>query len=463
VKQKTWSLIATGLCIAGLQWAATVLADVPRAPGIFAGIPPTTGPAIVDGQLTEQQMRDKAAALWNQQEENGSGLPHALWVDRKGIVVASPPTTAPADPLASATMVSIHLDNVPTRKAISDFSKQTGVKLAMIQPQMWRGRSFPAVKMDADNIPLLEAVNEFACKTGLAPAETRNWGMAPPSDPAHPHLAMTIQEENRSLGPWEVSGPFAFEVQQISRSILLSQDAGNSPVMMFIAVQHEPRITVLGKDQSVTVTEAVDDKGNKLSAAGYGPMPGRHRGLWGSLLFGSPKTEPVYWATMDQPYWVNLQCPPDAGKKIVRFRGTVGFLVQTESQTLEAKAEQDSVLEKTVGGVKCKVGPIKLDQGQQLDCPLLFTRETMDQASWTQMASALRGIVPRLLDDNGVVLPNEQPMGGNSQGDSVSASFHWWMNGTNGDAPRPAKLLLDLPTRTRVIEVPIQFDNLPLP
>lgn len=46
------------------------------------------------------------------------------------------------------------------------------MKLAIIDPQMWRGRSFPAITMDADNIPLLEAVNELACKAGLTPAST---------------------------------------------------------------------------------------------------------------------------------------------------------------------------------------------------------------------------------------------------------------------------------------------------
>jgi hypothetical protein len=56
-----------------------------------------------------------------------------------------------------------------------------------------------------------------------------------------------------------------------------------------------------------------------------------------------------------------------------------------------------------------------------------------------------------------------QHMGGNSQGDVVQANFYWWMQGNEGDNPHPAKLLLDVPTKTRVVEVPIQFDSLPLP
>ncbi len=468
MKRPKQLLSATYRCCAGLLLTATLLADTPRTPGIFNGIPPTTGPAIVDGALTEQQARDKIAAVWNQQDQDGQPSPHGLWIDRKGVIVPANPTTAPADDLLSPTLVSVHLNNVQTKKAMTDFGKQTGVKLTMFQPQMWRGRSFPAVTMDVDKIPLLEAVNEFSCKTGLMPAGSNNGWPIPWSDPAHPHIPLSLQQENRSIGPWEISGPFAFEVQQISHSMALTQDSANSPIQLLIEMQQEPKLVVLGKDQNLTIDEAVDDKGNKLSSDSFNPMQPRHRGMWSELLTGGPRAQPaqpqIFWSPMNQPFWVNLQCPANPGKTIKSFRATARFLVQTQSETLEAAfADKDAVTEKTIAGIKCKVGPLTMPSPQQINCSVQFTRDKLDQAAWSQIASALQQLNPRLLDDNGTLIPNMQHMGGNSQGDVVQANFYWWMQGNEGDNPHPAKLLLDVPTKTRVVEVPIQFDSLPLP
>jgi hypothetical protein len=468
LKRVTKQILICGLSVAALLVATGWSADPPHPLGIFNGVPPSTGPAIVDGELTEQQARDKIAALWNQQDQNGQPSPHGLWVDRKGVIVAAGPTTAPVDDLLSPTLVSVHLNNVQTRKAISDFGKQTGVKLAMIQPEMWRGRSFPAVTMDGDKIPLLEAVNEFSCKTGLATAGSNNGWAIPPSDPAHPRIPLTLQQDNRSLGPWEVFGPFAFEVQQISHSIALNQDPANSPIQLMIEMQHEPRLVLLGKDQNVAVDEAVDDKGNKLGFTDFSQGQPRKRGLWSALLTGGsraqPVQQPIYWAPLNQPFWVNLQCPASPGKSIAKFRAHTHILVQSQSETLEAVfADKDAVVEKTIAGIKCKVGPISTPSSQQTNCSVQFTRDTMDPAAWSQIATALQSVSPRMLDDNGTPFPNMQLMGGNTQGDVVQANFYWYTQSADGQSPRPAKLVLDVPTKTRTVEVPIQFDNLPLP
>jgi hypothetical protein len=100
---------------------------------------------------------------------------------------------------------------------------------------------------------------------------------------------------------------------------------------------------------------------------------------------------------------------------------------------------------------------------QQINCSVQFTRDTMDQASWSQIATALQNVSPRLLDDNGTAFPNMQHMGGNAQGDVVQANFYWYTQSADGQSPHPAKLLVDVPIKTRTVEVPVQFDNLPLP
>lgn len=99
-----------------------------------------------------------------------------------------------------------------------------------------------------------------------------------------------------------------------------------------------------------------------------------------------PVDPPIYWAGLDQPLWVNLQPPANPGKSIARFRARARFLLQTKSETLETAATDKEAVEKTIAGIKCKVGPVTMVSPQQINCSIQFKRDTMDPSAWNQLA-----------------------------------------------------------------------------
>jgi len=419
---------------------------------------------VVDGNLTADQRRAMVQAVWDKQNGSQNNASHARWESHRG---ASIPTTLPAD--LSATLVSVHLSNVPGQKALSEFSKQTGIHLSLLTQDISSRPVCGPVTLSVDNLPLLEAINELSCQAGFEPYDPRMWGQQDGilSTPQKPRIALSMQNVDSMMGPWEVSGPFAFEVQQISHSVDLN-DKASAPVHLTLGLQHEPKMILLNQSRSVTVIEATDDKGNHL--AGYAPVEPNppKQGLWSSLLGGRAHyvlPAAATWGSLDQPLGIDLQYPSDPGHKIVSLRGKVQFLLETKVQSIELAASEKPS-EQNVAGMKCTLGPLVINSPQVFSCTILLKRGSFSQANWDLIAASISGLKPIILDDQGKPLRDAQRQmtSSNYTSDFASASYMWWVQfDGNGDPPKPAKVMLDVPTEVRQIEVPISFENLPLP
>jgi hypothetical protein len=89
----------------------------------------------------------------------------------------------------------------------------------------------------------------------------------------------------------------------------------------------------------------------------------------------------------------------------------------------------------------------------------------MDDVQWARQARALANLHPVLLDASGTPLPAGHPMNSSGYGPSATCDYMWiqQMYSGNETPPRPATLRVDIPTEFEVVDVPVHFENLPLP
>ena len=455
---------------------------------------------IASGVPTPQEKRKNISAFWaGHGLQNAMSRPHARWEDRKGVILPPPPDlnnanaaetdSTKSDSSLSATLVSLHLDGAPLRAALLELGKQANAKFVVFPPFVWRQTAFPPITIDVDHQPLIEVVNEICCKAGLTSGWRMNrWGGGEPAtaDPATPVMPLEAQLVDNALGPWVVSGPFAFEVEQVDHFIPLGNPAGALPtdalptgaVNLSLVVQHEPKIVVLAV-QPVTATEAVDENGLSLlppasRATSTSPAPATPttitaaRSLVASLFGVRPSVRraPGPWQPAGSPMQIGLNCPVNAGKWIERVKFAPKFLVQarSETMTIAIKSPMDPV-QQTLAGMQVEVAPLVVQNQQFCNDSITYTRAQQTDEQWQQMQVALQSIKPVLLDANSQAFPQPQASFQQQSDQSITIQYTWVQQQYTQEFTSlvPAKMVLTLPSVLRVVNVPVEFNHLPLP
>ena len=389
---------------------------------------------------------------------------HPRWEDRRGTVLPPPATPAGA-PSLNPPLFSVHFKDVPIATALTQVGRMAGVRIVPVPPQQWRYGTSPTVTLDVDQQPLMELLNELCCKAGLVPWRSNGgWGMPAVSRPStRPTYAVQMGEVDQSMGPWVVSGPFSFEIVRISHVVSLANgDAGQ--LSLQLNVSHDPKVTVLG--QMADVVEASDEHGASLVA--QSSPQGDNTGGW----FGFGMRRRIFvetqgqWQSTDQPLNLQLAVTPNAGRQIVRMKVTAHFLLPTALEHLELPGVvAGDAKPQTVAGLTIAVTAPLPDNPFQVVRQITFTRGSQSDADW----QTLRGIFPNLnttlLDAQGAAA--QRAYAYLQSGDDKTAVYQYAWNGANwnGQQPnlKPAKLLIDVPKTLANVEVPIEFDHLPLP
>jgi hypothetical protein len=425
----------------------------PADPG--ARIFPATVAPATTAEPTLEQKRKYLVDFWGQAESGNR--PHGRWEDRSGQLLAAPtvesastPATQPAAEMnLASTPVSIHVANLPARAALAALAHAAGIKVAVLPRGAWQQSEFPSASLDADGKPMIEVLNELCCKVGLTGNANMGWNWDIPTlaDPAERLMILQVQSPDEAMGPWIVSGPFGFEVTQVDHTAELNPGADAAgTVQITLSVEHEPRMVLAGQSCQLKATEAVDDKGNKLT--------------------GWSQAQSESWGDANGSISVLLTCPKDCGRTIARLSGIERFLVQTSARRIELPIGADaSEMNKTVGELNLTIGPWQLNFPQQIHCAFTLQRGNMDDVQWARRARALGNLHPVLLDANGTPLPAGHPMNSSNYGRSATCDYMWIQQMYYGNETllRPAKLRVDIPTDFEVVDVPVHFENLPLP
>lgn len=346
-----------------------------------------------------------------------------------------------ANDKSAPTLITLHMKDAPAQTVLSEITRQGHAEIGT-WPDYVRQRINAKVTIDAEKQPFWLVVRDFCRQAGLAPERVgggRN--------------RITLMQRGNAWGnqPYSNRGCFFIVAQGAQRSHTIDynnpanrQTSFNINFVCFV----DPKVRVTRASRMVKVTEAVDDKGNSLVLD-----QGR-----GAESYVSPWGGSWYWDLT-----VPLAYRADMGSKLVHLRGSTQFSIMTKSETWEvpnilgAKA-----VEKKLPGYRyivhqlSKVGPTNYD----LKVSIEFPREKQNELGMMDFGSIQQQI--RLMDDQGRTYDAGGGGGGTRMGQADYDINFYSSNGGNGIGA-PARLVWDIPLEIKDVEVPLEFDELPLP
>lgn len=428
------ALLAVVLSIAAAN-AAAPTTDPTTAP--HAGSPPAP-PAATTRDVSNTDRRAYLSALWAQHPDYRLAGIDPLYRSRSGTIVPFP--ALPDRTPRGATLLSIHCAG-SAREALIEVARAGDLRFIASRAGLFHRAGIPDASLDLVDRPLLEAVYEICSQSGLQIVKIESppvAGATRPSSPREPgRMVLGPQPGGHAPGVWCTSGPFLYEVRRIEHSVFLAGIPDDRVHMVFSAWA-EPKIRVLAGPGRLVLDEVIDENGNSLIPPGdrnSNPKPGAE-------------------------FQVDLAYPKTAGRKIARFRATDHCITQRASINLQLPVPQTST-QLNVEGMTLAV-EVRPSQGSGYKLALIVGRGERSEFDWNRLRKAMGNLQPQLLNAAGAplhLLSDNDASGAND----ATTEYLWETGSRQGIAGKPARLLIEFPTDTWEVEVPIAFDNLPLP
>lgn len=346
------------------------------------------------------------------------------------------------------TRVTLRLLNVPPQEVIAELARQARAPIEVWPETMWRFNPRGPVTVDIDQKPFWVATREVCEKLNLRPQAMGG------------ERAFTLVDNrggaNPFKGPTVLSGPFMFVAGGVSESKQLTfgqavgvGDAKHS-LSLNLTLYAEPKLKVLGRSFRVDVKELTDEAGRSLTPTAIeNGMAGMDAQVQGNAI--------------------DVSIPLKAGtgaKRIAKLRGTQKLVLETKTENVEfadvanAKgATRDLAGHRFTLKELMREGPGRMTL--RVACaPLGGGGGLLRLPGRARQAPVVTGEL-RVLDAAGAVLMRSRLQFYNGQGESgISSSFEG-----NGRKPaaEPAKVVIEVASETREVEVPFEFTDLPLP
>jgi hypothetical protein len=205
----------------------------------------------------------------------------------------------------------------------------------------------------------------------------------------------------------------------------------------------DPALKVVSFDQNVKTDSAVDDAGNS-----WAPDQNNQRVYYG----GNNQKSLMYQCQ------VPLKFPDNAGKKLTSLKFTISMKVGDESDSLSVdkplEAEETS---KELGDLTVTFRSLKKNaNGYELKIGMSTANQNTNNL-FTLAQTA------KLTDANGKSYNNFGGGGGGSN-NKLEYTINYGVNGNPNNAPgEPVKWVLEVPTKTHEMQLPVEFSDLPLP
>jgi hypothetical protein len=303
--------------------------------------------------------------------------------------------------------------------------------------EMWNQRQIPKqISVDFQQKPFWSAMLELCEQTKV--------GFSPHGNPGEIRLSNHRQFSGKTVK----EGAFTIVATNASRRMSVNYGSEQTPqnnLNLQFYVLPDPSLEVISGRQLMTVLEAIDADGKSLKRDSdqYGDMYSRQI-AWNSNASLDPNT---------------------TAKSLKSFKGLTRFTVVTESETLEvpdilnAKDVTKAAAWRTVTVKELK----KIDHGYQLSISYQTTG-TPDN----DLANAAQPSNIQLLDaDGNAYVANGYSGGGNSRtGMNYEITFIDPASRRGGNAPsvkEPAKLVWQIPTKSRGLVVTFEMNDMPLP
>jgi hypothetical protein len=344
-----------------------------------------------------------------------------------------------ANRLTGPSIVTLDYDAAEIKTVLDDLGRQAHAHI-MLPNVNWGGVP-KSVTIHIHHQPFWIAMTELCQKTGLCPQFDSS------------DHKMTLVPGNDFLsGIVQYQGPFLVVARRIMQNAELSLATGQAErrsTSLEMAILAEPKLTLVGHAYMPHIDTAIDDTGNSLT-------PGRARFRFNPMMFNAMNVD-------DSRLWmanVMLECPDDHSKKIAKLKGSFRTAIETRSEAwIIPNILKAQTPTRTFGSSTFTVDSITQTQNVY-----------MVRISGTRLATtgddAFLGLGQiDLLDAHGKPL-TRHPMGGMGGAGGMNRmmyAFSFDSNDPANPAGEPTKMVWNVPVGTKVIDVPFEFKNLPLP
>jgi hypothetical protein len=338
---------------------------------------------------------------------------------------------------AGPSFITMHLKDANPKTVFAELSRQCYSELKPFPDNLFDQSDLPKVSIDIDRQPFWKAMNIITEKTGID-LQQYNDGVRLMRGAFHVNSPYSI-----------VHGPFMVVATQITRTqtqMLANGGGTSSDFSMQLTAYSEPKIHVLSSSASVKLDEVVDNAGHSLIPDGPD-----NRGYYG----GGGGT----WNLFAQ-----LKYPDHPGDKIARFRGNATFLVQTKSQQVQipdVKSLKD--LNHLIGDMPVIFHDLKKN-GETWELRLSAHPQAFGGNRWAQFNQSVQSKL-RLIDSTGQDL-DHRGMRSRGNGTGIEFTILFATSVRPADARHstdPDKLLWEVSTGSKEVNLPFEFKDLPMP
>ncbi|MGD0387446.1 MAG: hypothetical protein ABSC42_00710 [Tepidisphaeraceae bacterium] len=340
------------------------------------------------------------------------------------------------DAMALHAMVTMHYANAPLMKVLTDFARQAGGNLGIDDPSVAKFAAGRVATIDLDNADFWQAMRAVKDASGLWPCIGQfGLTLAPPDGRAGMQVDLS-NKHVRSSGGLLIVPLQTREMQTIT----YEKDQTFGEMVLMLNVIPEPKLRVIGTSMVDWLKDCVDDKGHSLM-----PTEPNRRFFPGFMMQRGAR----------QPLWslqTSLREFPGMGSKIARLRGEINLSAQTRSQVFEIEditrardaTTQDGPASFTVMGCS------KINMNYQLT--VMIRGITMNDPQYQDFANSAE-----LVDDKGqtIFLQNCIPRP-SPQVVNVILAFQPTQN-------TPVKLRWERTLERKMLTIPFELDDLPLP
>jgi hypothetical protein len=346
------------------------------------------------------------------------------------------------------TRVTLHLHDVAFEDAVARLAKQASVTMRTF------GGNWPHVTIDADAQPFWQVLSS-ACDQAHAGISNGYDGQA-----------TSLQLTNGGSGRRVVAGPVLATFRQVEHLNESTAPAARADFCeVAVDVLWEPRLTVAYELASGPPDEAVDENGRSLvpdgAAADVDP---RQPNLYRPFGRYQSQRQQGWNGGSGVQYSVRLAVPPTAGRRIAHLRGTIKLWVGGPEQQVEitdlSRVGRNHYYPLGDSPIRLRVANVSVN-GTYLQAQLAVPRAGTSADAWAQSQVLLQGLKVRTVDGAGHDWGTMEGQFGYGMGRNELDLYAYVMS--NGDAAKPAKLVVSGPVTATELDIPYDLRDLPLP
>jgi hypothetical protein len=367
-------------------------------------------------------------------------------------------STQPASTQPIVTLITMHLKASP-KDSFDELAKQSGVKFTADNNLWEQDNMQDDLQIDLDKKPFWSALDELSevCNVRAQSVVNFNSGGFGNNNnnarrlvlfPAGPH-------PDKAKPPTFESDGFMVQALSFNRqqsvnytSPQMSQGSCSVQIMVYV----DPAIHVSSFSQNIRPTSAVDDKGQSMLLESNG----------NTIAYGGNRASSLIY-----PAAIALKYPENAGKKIADLKFTLQLRGSTQVDSINVDKPLDSAeVTKDFGDTTVIFHSLKkLPRPGNYEMKVGFMSDSDEGTNnlYSMLQSA------QLLDSKGHAF-YAMPGGGTSGNGTAEYTMTYSTNmngmrmgGENAASGPPVKWVLELPTKSHAIKLPVEFKDLPLP